>query len=231
MSARTVYDRYFPSEGWREAVAQAEARIAQAEALLGDGATSEAAEAFTALLEDPDRRQRIVRAAIRFGDDRQRQEWARQGDLDRLLVELREVHDRIGQLTDRAGRLHDQFLRVPGFPIRSTLQAPASDAFIAIDGVVEAVEQMVAAVHRAHGPDRGGPRALALDLAGAPLDVFARTVAEVWCDAGRSLERADRRLFEAILSALLEAITGDNDVPEKLLPRIKAAMKSERTPL
>lgn len=231
MSARTVSDRHFPSEGWREAVAQAEVCIAQAEALLADGATSEAAKAFTALTADPDRHQRIVQAAIRFDDDRQRQEWARQGDLDRLLVELREVHAKIGQLTERAGRLHDQFLSVPGLPIRSALSVPSADAFIAVDGVVEAVEQMVAAVHRAHGPDRGGPRALALELAGSPLDVFATAVAEVWRDAGRSLLRNDRRLFEALLSALLEAITGDGEVPEKVLPRIKAAMKSERTPL
>lgn len=231
MSARNVSDRYFASEGWREAVAQAEARTAQAVSILTDGATQDAAAAFQTLLEHPDHHERIIRATIRFTDDRQRQEWARQGDLDRLLAELREVQEKIGHLTDRAGRLHDQFLPVPGLPIRSELSIPSADAFIAVDGIVEAVERMVCAVQSAHGPDRGGPRALALELAGAPLDAFAIALADIWHDAGRTLMRADRRMFEAILSALLEALTGDGEVPEKLIARIKAARKSERTPL
>lgn len=190
----------------------------------------EAAEAWRDILDDPEVEAAIVSIAAFYEAETARRRFtrtAKPSDIARLAEETRQIEARVNEIRREAIRLYEGFAAVPGFPSRGEVGRPCLVAIYAVDDVVNALDSMMRAIRDAYGPNPSGRTPLSHKLDGDPLEGFGLSLSYIWCDAGLTLHRKDRAMFEAILRALNEAMTGQEDLPEKLVARIIARRKSD----
>ncbi|WP_119135213.1 hypothetical protein [Gemmobacter lutimaris] len=216
---------YYPSPAakcWQDRIASMVQDLPDA---LDDRAESQAAAIIRGILADQSAMDEARHLFQRFDLARRTHPAYRQADFRALSERAAAVKDEVFAMSDayanafgalaRAGRLPDA--------VDSAGTANAfGDALDALDALHRMLAGASQAIHADVGADVGGP---AITAPPCPaIEVFAQGLAHLWIGAGRTLSRADGKMFAAVLRVAQEVLTGEAEIKseDRLLSRIRA---------
>lgn len=194
--------------------------VAEVERTLASRNEKDAAAAFRGFLHaDPgmeNMRETLVRYSLRH-----KVKLSRPADLLVLLDELRAVSTMISGLRRRAilplMEHSGVRLKVPDREGTTTfglgVYAAIHYATLESEFALKSMQEFTSTLMQAVGPDRGGRSSPLAKEFSVPLEWLARTVADVWLDAGRNFRKHDAAMYLQILRAIHEVITDDEDLP------------------
>lgn len=214
---------YYPTKGAAGVQARMQRQIEAALADLRYRGETNAATAVAAMIADNLTRLEITNAATRYRLDRLGGVKTRQGDARDLAKELDAAVWVIADLETRLGEMRHRLDGVPDLPEHEAIARRGDKALRAVYDLACLADTLHRAVLAEHGDDTGGP-ALSERLTDDPLDRLALDLAEPWQRHGHALDRRGRKDFMALLRAVHEAETGQEEIPERAEKRIRASL-------
>ncbi len=221
---------YALTEGARRAQERAAQMIERARDDLRERRERAAADALDTMLADDPTRLEILNAMTSFEIARWPVPKVRQGDLCADADDLRDMLRKLEKMNRRLVRHRDQIDNPPGAPDPDDLIQRGHEAFEAVARLAVAADAMHRATVAAHKADVGGKPALSERLAGDPLDNLADALAEPWRRHGPALSGASLTAFVAMLRAMNEAATEEQDLPERAVKRIRSRLLDRTEP-
>ena len=194
--------------------------VAEVERTLASRNEKDAAAAFREFLHADAGMENMRETLVRYSL-RHKVKLSRPKDLLLLLDELRAVFTMISGLRRRAIVPLMEYagvgLNVPGqdgkTPFGLAVYAAIHYATLESEFALKSMQEFTSTVMQAVGPDRGGRSSGLAKEFSVPLEWLARTVADVWLDAGRNFRKHDAAMYLQILRAIHEVITDDEDLP------------------
>ena len=194
--------------------------VAEVERTLASRNEKDAAAVFRGFL-DADAGMEHMREMLLRYSLRHKAKLSRPKDLLLLLDELRAVCTMISGLRRRAivplMEHSGVGLNVPDQDGKTTfgpaVYAAIHYATLESELALKSMQVFTSMVVQVVGPDRGGRSSPLAKEFPVPLEWPARSMADVWLDAGRNFRKHDAARYLQILRAIHEVITDDEDLP------------------
>ena len=194
--------------------------VAEVERTLASRNEKDAAAVFRGFL-DADAGMEHMREMLLRYSLRHKAKLSRPKDLLLLLDELRAVCTMISGLRRRAivplMEHSGVGLNVPDQDGKTTfgpaVYAAIHYATLESELALKSMQDFTSMVVQVVGPDRGGRSSPLAKEFPVPLEWPARSMADVWLDAGRNFRKHDAARYLQILRAIHEVITDDEDLP------------------
>lgn len=194
--------------------------VAEVERTLASRNEKDAAAVFRGFL-DADAGMEHMREMLLRYSLRHKAKLSRPKDLLLLLDELRAVCTMISGLRRRAivplMEHSGVGLNVPDQDGKTTfgpaVYAAIHYATLESELALKSMQDFTSMVVQVVGPDRGGRSSPLAKEFPVPLEWLARSMADVWLDAGRNFRKHDAARYLQILRAIHEVITDDEDLP------------------